>query len=73
MISKEIRHCCNMASAQYDVSDVYSNYGTYQDVFSAFGNTSVSMFATVRRKRRSAALPNAKRLYEQVVKLCPYT
>jgi Rap guanine nucleotide exchange factor 2 len=65
MISKEIRHCCNMASAQYDVSDVFSNYATSQEVFSAFGNTSTTIYATTRRKRRSAAQPSAKRLYEQ--------
>ena len=45
---------------------MYYSFGTSQAVFSAFHGSNVPAVATLRRKRRSATVPNAKKMFEEV-------
>ena len=45
---------------------MYYSFGTSQAVFSAFHGSNVQAVATLRRKRRSTTIPNAKKMYEEV-------
>ena len=40
--------------------------GTSQSILSAFSGTHLSSMATLRRKRRNSAIPNAKRMFDEV-------
>merc|ERR1712226_1814796 len=55
-----------MGSAQYDMGMMFQSYGSSSSVFSAFaGGMNATAVATLRRKRRSSALPNPKKMYEE--------
>jgi len=47
---------------------MYYSFGTSQTVFSAFHGSNVPAVATLRRKRRSTTIPNAKKMFEEVSK-----
>ncbi|BFZ03443.1 hypothetical protein BsWGS_06482 [Bradybaena similaris] len=63
MIAKEIRHICNICSIKYDSSNMFLSAD------SSHQSSLVSGMATLKRtkNRRSSALPNAKKMYEEAL------
>lgn len=63
MVAKEVRHICNMGSAQYNPNAMFLlGHGTSAaHIFAANSGTN-----TIKKKsRRSSTLPNAKKMYEE--------
>ncbi|CAH1794604.1 unnamed protein product [Owenia fusiformis] len=65
MIAKEVRHVCNMCSAQYDIGTMFMSGGGSAGTFALNSSSSISAVATMRRKRRASTLPNPKKMYEE--------
>ena len=66
MIAKEVRHICGMSSARYDAETMMLGAASHSAFATLSPNGSAAGMATLRRKRRNSAIPNPKKMYEEV-------